>query len=288
MNIIPRRSVLYLPAINSRAIEKSRRLSADTIILDLEDSVAPDKKVAARNNLVAELADGGFVDKEVVVRVNALDSPWGVADVKALAPTAAAAICLPKVETSAQVHALIALLDAHGGCDKSLWVMTETPLGVINVDAVLGASERVSVLLMGTSDLAKELRIPVTVAREGMQYALQRCVVAARAAGIDIIDGVFVDLEDEAGLRAACEQGRLLGFDGKSLIHPKQLGAANDAFSPAPAEVEQAEKLIAAWQDSADDEAGVIVVDGKLVEQLHVDAAKRLLALHRQITQRAI
>lgn len=286
MTIIPRRSVLYLPAANSRAIEKCRTIAADTVILDLEDSVSPNKKQEARDNLLAELHQGGFVNKEVVVRVNTLESPWGEADVVAMASTSADAICLPKVESVAQIEALCGLLDANGGAKKSLWIMAETPAALIDIETLVRANDRIKVLLMGTSDLAKELRVPVTSKREGLQYALQRCVVAARLAGIDIIDGVHVDLQDEQGFADACEQGRLLGFDGKSLIHPKQLAAANTCFMPSDSEAVHAEKVMAAWEQGVKESAGVIVVDGKLIEQLHVDTAERTLQLYRQIKAR--
>ena len=286
MSITPRRSVLYLPAGNSRAIAKCRTIDADTVILDLEDSVSPDKKEEARANLVAELAVGGFVNKEVVLRVNSLDSTWGKDDVVALASADAHAICLPKVETAEQIDALCELLDTNGGGDKSIWIMAETPAGLVNIEVLACANKRISVLLMGNSDLAKELRVPVTAGREGLQYALQRCVMAARLAGIDIIDGVHVDLNDEQGLQQSCEQGRLLGFDGKSLIHPKQLLAANTCFAPSATEAAYAEKVMLVWEQGLRDSAGVIVVDGKLIEQLHVDTAERTLQLYQQINSR--
>lgn len=283
MTIKPRRSVLYLPASNARAIEKVKSLPVDSVVLDLEDAVAPDAKTWAREALLTALASNDFGRRERVVRINTLETPWGIDDAIAMAASEADAICLPKVEHPGQVHRLIELLDQHGGGNKRLWVMAETPLGLQQVDAIATCSDRIDVLLMGTSDLCKELRIPFSVQREGLQYALQRCVIAARAANIDIIDGVFIDLSDEAGFEQSCQQGRLLGFDGKSVIHPKQLAKANAVFAPAATDVEAARKIVAAWEQRGD--AGILVVDGKLVEELHVVQAQRNLALHTAINE---
>jgi len=281
----PRRSVLYMPGSNARALEKARSLPADSLILDLEDAVAPEQKAAARSQVLAALAAGGYGHRECVVRINGLDSEWGQADLEQLAGSPARALCLPKVETPEQIRQAAEALDA-AGTDQQLWIMLETPRGVLAAEALCAASPRVAVVVLGTSDLAKELRVPHSPDRIGLLASLGHCVLAARAHGLDIIDGVHLDLQDSAGLEASCRQGRELGFDGKSLIHPGQIAAANAAFSPAADELEHALAIETAWQQARARGEAVVVVAGRLVENLHVAEARRLLALAAAIRQR--
>lgn len=280
MTLRPRRSVLYMPGSNPRALEKARELSADVLILDLEDAVAPEKKPEARELIIAAIKSGGYGRRELVVRVNGLDTPWGADDIRAMAIIGADAICLPKVETAQQVQQAARLLEAAGAPESlKIWIMAETPKGILNIQSSAAASERLTAIMMGTSDLAKDLRVPHSPGRAGFLTSLGLCVLAARANQLDIIDGVHIDLDDDAGLLAVCEQGRELGFDGKSLIHPKQLAAANQVFAPSAADIERANKIIAAWKDAEAQQLGVVLVDGKLVESLHVEEAKRLLMI---------
>lgn len=276
MNIQARRSVLYMPGANPRAMQKARELPADAVILDLEDAVAPDAKQQARENVITELQRGGFDGREVVVRVNGLDSEWGEADIKALRDCKFDALLLPKVETSGEIDAAVELLGEQK--NTPIWTMAETPRGILNIDAI-AAHPRVQVIVMGTNDLAKELRIPQTPRRLGFFSSFGLCILAARAHGCDIIDGVYINLDDDEGLRASCEQGLELGFDGKSLIHPKQLAITNEVFSPSPEAVEQARAIVVAWQQAQQEGRGVLVVNGRLVEALHVQEAERVLAL---------
>ncbi len=287
MEFRPRRSALYMPGSNARALEKARNLDADVLIFDLEDAVAPAQKDQAREQVLAALAAGGYGSREVVVRINALDSPWGEDDVRALACSAAAAICLPKAESARQVRTLAARLkDAGSGPELAIWAMAETPRGILAIEEIVFSEPRLEVLVMGTSDLAKELRVPHTEDRAGFHYALGRCVMAARAAGLDVLDGVHLDLEDDAGLEQACEQGRALGFDGKTLIHPRQLDIANRVFRPDAAALDRARRVMTAWREAEAAGQGVVLVDGRLVESLHVEEAQRLLALDAAIDAR--
>lgn len=288
MAVRPRRSVLYMPGSNQRALEKARSLAADVLVLDLEDAVGPDKKSLAREQVVAAVIAGGYGNREVIVRANSLESEWGVADVMAIARSGADGVCLPKVESAAEVAAVIDLLDKAGApAAMQVWVMIETPVGVQNIHQITASDPRMTVILMGTTDLAKELRVPHTPSRAGLQYSLGRCVLAARASDKEIFDGVYLDLEDAAGFAQSCQQGRELGFDGKTLIHPKQLAVANDVFGPSAAELVRARDIIAAWQHAAAEGKGVVVVDGKLVEGMHVDEARRQLAIADAINQLA-
>lgn len=279
MTIKPRRSVLYMPGINARAMEKAKTLAADTLILDLEDAVAPDKKIEARNLVIKALAMGGYGNRELVVRCNGLDTPWGHDDVIAIAQTSAHGICLPKVEKPETIHQVVWTLTATGDREKDIWAMAETPRGIQAIDDIVDADPRLKVILMGTSDLAKELRIPHTPERMGFLYSLSRCIVAARSAGLDVIDGVHLDLEDESGFQTICQQGKSLGFDGKSLIHPKQIFAANEVFSPGESDIEHAKAVITAWDDAVKHGKAVAVLKGKLVEILHREEARRMLAI---------
>ncbi len=272
----PRRSVLYMPGSNPRALEKARTLAADGLILDIEDAVAPDQKAAARDNVVAASRQG-YGRREVLIRVNGLGTPWGLADLHAAANANADGVLLPKVETVEELRTASAALDAGGAPPTlPLWCMIETPLGVIRASE-LAAEPRVAGLVMGTSDLAKELRCAHTPGREPFFTAFGATILAGRAYGLAVLDGVHLDLEDAAGLEAACRQGRDFGFDGKTLIHPKQLEAANAVFAPAEAELAHAERVIAAFAEAEAQGRGVVLLDGRLVENLHVAVARRLL-----------
>ena len=271
-----------MPGSNARALEKARTLNADSLVLDLEDAVAPDQKASAREQVLAAVTAGGFGHREVVVRVNAFDTRWGRDDIVAMANAPIAALCLPKVESAEEVNAVVQLLKQENSALK-LWLMAETPRGVLNVDEICGADERVEVLVMGTSDLAKELRVPHTPDRLGLQTSLQLCVLAARAHELDILDGVYLDIKDDAGFAVSCDQGVALGFDGKTLIHPSQIDRANAAFAPAPEVIERARRILDAWREAEAEGKAVAVVDGKLVENLHVAEAERHLAIYEAI-----
>ena len=280
----PRRSVLYVPAINERALAKARTLPVDALIIDLEDSVAPDQKTVARANLFRSLRGGDFSSAELVVRINALDTPWGKDDLAAVAELPLQGVLLPKIETRRQVLTTIdvlALLKANP--DLPLWLMAETPRGVTQLADIAAASHHVKVIVMGTADLSKATRIPETDDRVGLLYALSHCVMIARALGLDVLDGVFGNLEDESGFRAACDQGRALGFDGKTLIHPRQIDYANEAFGVSDAELAHARRVVAAWEEARSQGLGVAVLDGQLIERLHVDEAERTVALAAEI-----
>lgn len=281
----PRRSVLYMPGSNARALEKGRSLPADGLILDIEDAVAPDAKEAARDQIVAALAEGGYGGREIQIRVNGLNTPWGFDDIVAAAETSADAILLPKVESGETVRQVAAIMQAHGAHDDMrIWCMMETPLAMLNAKEIAGAHPRLGGFVMGTSDLAKDLNCAHTPDREPMITSLGLCLLAAKAFGLAILDGVHLDLSDDAGFKASCKQGRDMGFDGKTLIHPKTIEAANTAFAPNEDEVAWARKIIAAHKDASAKGRGVVVVEGKLIENLHVVMAERLVALADQIS----
>ena len=281
MTTRPRRSVLYMPGSNQRALEKARTLPADSLVLDLEDSVGPEKKVVARDQVMAAVSAGGYGYREIIIRANSLDSEWGEDDIRAIALSGADGLCLPKVENQAQVETAINLLnDAGAPASMQVWVMIETPLGVTNVQQIASASARITVIAMGTTDLSKELRV---TDRIGLLYSLSQCVLAARAYNKEILDGVYLDLHNDQGFTDTCVQGKHLGFDGKTLIHPKQLAAANEVFGPSANDIERAENMIAAWKLAEAEGKGVVVVDGKLVEAMHIDEARRHLARAEKI-----
>jgi citrate lyase subunit beta/citryl-CoA lyase len=283
----PRRSVLYMPGSNARALEKGREIPADALILDLEDAVAPDAKETARRQVVDAVKAGGYGHRELAIRVNGLDTPWGAADLQAVASAGADAILLPKVESAAMVvEAERRLRQAGGSEPQALWCMMETPLGILRADEVAGASPRLACLVLGTSDLVKDLRASHTAARLPVLTSLSLCVLAARAHGLAVLDGVHLDLNDDEGFRAACVQGRELGFDGKTLIHPKTVPVANEVFAPSEAEVAQAKKIVAAHAEAAAAGKGVVLLDGRLIENLHVEMAKRTMALAEAVTGR--
>lgn len=273
-----RRSVLYVSGANARALEKARTLPADCLLFDLEDAVAPEQKTLAREQLVAALKAGGYGARERIVRINSIDSEWALADLAAICAVAPDAICLPKVDSPADVQRAATLLDEHGST-TALWATIETPRAVAEAQAIAAADPRLTALVMGTADLAKALRIPASPERQGLLFALSAVVLAARVAGVAVLDGVFMQLDDDAGLRSACHQGRALGFDGKTLIHPRQLAITNEMFGPDEAAVAAARRLLAGWQSAVAAGKGVTVVDGRLVERLHAEEAEQLLAI---------
>ena len=279
----PRRSVLFMPGSNARALEKARTLPADVLVLDLEDAVAPDKKVEARAQVAAAIKAGGYGHREIVIRVNALSTPWGRDDLAAAAAASADAVLLPKVESAETVSASIEVL----GSAPAVWCMLETPRGILNASSIAAASPRVTALVMGTSDLTKDLHARATRERLPLLTSLQLCVLAARSAGITALDGVHLDLEDDAGFAEACRQAADCGFDGKTLIHPRQVAVANEVFAPAASEVEWARRVIAAHADALARGQGVVMLDGRLIENLHVDDARRILTLADAIAERA-
>ncbi|KPN64353.1 (3S)-malyl-CoA thioesterase [Aliiroseovarius crassostreae] len=268
----PYRSVLYIPGSKERALEKARGLACDAIIFDLEDAVAPDAKVEARATLRAELDKGGYGNRAKIVRINGFDTEWGKEDVAAMVGADIDAILMPKVGSAAQLDDLAALIP-----DVDLWAMMETPMGMLNA-AEIAAHPRLKGFVMGTNDLAKELNTRFRADRLPMMGGLHMCLIAAKAYDVVIIDGVYNAFKDEDGLRAECDQGRDMGMDGKTLIHPAQLAVANDAFAPSDAEIDLAQRQIAAFEEAEASGQGVAVVDGKIVENLHVMTAKGILA----------
>ena len=268
-----------MPGSNPRAMAKARSLPADVVIFDLEDAVAPDAKDAARTQVVEALHAGGYGRREVVVRVNAAGTPWGREDLGAVARAGADAVLLPKVEAATAIDEVLGVLTMHGTPSTvALWCMLETPRGILNAAAIAG-SRRVAALVMGTSDLTKDLHARHTPDRSPLVTSLGLCVLAARAAGVTALDGVHLDLDDEAGFEAACRQARDFGFDGKTLIHPKQIAPANEVFTPAADDVAWARRVIAAHGDAVAQGRGVVLLDGRLIENLHVEDARRVVAL---------
>ena len=283
----PRRSVLYMPGSNARALEKGREIPADALILDLEDAVAPDAKAVARQQVVDAVKAGGYGHREIAIRVNGLDTPWGADDLQAAAQAGAQAVLLPKVESAAMVAEAEQRLRRAGAPESlAIWCMMETPLGILNAREIAGASRRLACLVMGTSDLVKDLRASHTALRLPVLTSLSLCVLAARAYGLAALDGVHLDLADDEGFRAVCVQGRELGFDGKTLIHPKTVAVANEIFAPSESEVAQARKIIAAHAEAAAAGKGVVLLDGKLIENLHVEMAKRTMTLAEAVAAR--
>lgn len=286
-DIRPRRSALYVPGSNARALEKAREFDADILIFDLEDGVAPDRKEVAREQIIAALAKGGY-DAELVIRINDPASRLGAADLRAAARSGCHAVLLPKSEGAQEVRdAALRLASSGAPPTLGLWAMIETPMGVMRVEEIAFSSPHLKALVMGTSDLAKDLRARHTHDRLPVLTALSLSVMAARAAGLAIIDGVHLDLDDDGGFLAACRQGSELGFDGKTLIHPKTIATANATFGPTDGEVDWSRRIISAHAEALKDGRGVAVVDGKLIENLHVDSARRTVALAEAIAGRA-
>jgi citrate lyase subunit beta/citryl-CoA lyase len=276
----PRRSVLYMPGANTRALEKARTLPADALIFDLEDAVAPDAKEAARVNVVAAAKSKSYGKREIAIRCNGLGTPWGKADVTAIAASGADAIVVPKVESAADVAAIVGLLDTAGAPPSmAIWAMMETPKGFLRAEEIAGAHARLRLFVMGTNDLAKDMRARHTPMRLPMVTALGLGMLAARAQGLAILDGVYNDIHDIDGFRAACRQGLEMGFDGKTLIHPSQVEPCNEVFAPDATELEAAVRIVAAFKAAQAEGKGVVTVDGRMIENLHVEQAERALAL---------
>jgi citrate lyase subunit beta/citryl-CoA lyase len=283
----PRRSVLFVPGSNPRALEKSRSLAADGLIFDLEDAVAPETKDAARAGAAAAVIAGGYAPRELILRVNPLDTPWGHADLAVAATLPIDAVLLPKVENAERVCLTVALLDTLGAPPElSVWCMIETPLGVLAAAEIAGASPRLGALVLGTSDLTTDLHARETRDRLPLMTALGLVLLAARAHGRAVLDGVHLDLADAEGFAAACRQGRELGFDGKTLIHPQQIDPANAAFTPSAEEVARARRIITAYAQAGAAGKGAVRIEGRLVEALHVAEAGRTLALVEAIAAR--
>lgn len=275
----PRRSVLYMPAANTRALEKAKTIPADALIFDLEDAVAPDAKPDARNQAAAATASGEYGSREVTIRCNGLDTPWGADDLAAAAEAGPAAVVIPKVESVAYLAEIADRLTAAGAPDAmKIWAMIETPTAVFDAREI-AAVDRVAVLIMGTNDLAKELRAVAGPDRASLLPHLATAVLAARAAGKMILDGVYNDITDADGFAMECRQGMAMGFDGKTLIHPGQVPIANETWSPSDEEVADARKVIAAFTEAEAAGRGVVTVDGRMIENLHVDNARRTLAV---------
>jgi citrate lyase subunit beta/citryl-CoA lyase len=285
--IRPRRSVLFMPGSNPRALEKAWALPADGLIFDLEDAVAPEAKETARAAVAAAVTAGGYAPRELVLRVNPIDSVWGHADLAVAATLPIDAVLLPKVESAERVRLTVDLLDAVGAPPGlAVWCMIETPLGVIKAAEIAGASPRVAALVMGTSDLANDLHSRPTRDRLPLLTALGLVLLAARAHGRAVLDGVHLDLGDAEGFAAACHQGRELGFDGKTLIHPDQIGPANQIFAPTAEEVARAHRIIAGYAEAVAAGKGAVRIEGRLVEALHVEEARRTVALADAIAER--
>ena len=279
----PRRSVLYMPGANTRALEKAKSLPADSLILDLEDAVAPDAKAQARENIRAALVTG-FGHREAVVRINGLNTQWGLDDLKAFADTKADAILLPKVESASQIREVASLLKQFNPVSTmKIWAMIETPLAIFKLPEIASSHPMLEALVLGTSDLVKDLHARHTPSRVETQTALSLSVLAARAHQLCVLDGVHLSLDDEDGLRQSCTQGRDMGFDGKTLIHPSQIALANQIFGPLPEEIDEARQRITAYEAAISSGAGIAVLNGKLVEELHIQDAKRILALTNAI-----
>src|SRR5438067_9909387 len=285
--IRPRRSVLFMPGSNPRAPEKARALPADALIFDLEDAVAPEAKETARAAIAAVVNAGGYAPRELVLRVNPIDTVWGHADLATAATLPIDAVLLPKVENAERVRLTLELLDALGAPPElAVWCMIETPLGVLAATDIAAASPRIGALVLGTSDLAKDLQTRETRDRLPLLTALGLVLLAARAHGRAVLDGVHLDLADAAGFAAACRQGRELGFDGKTLIHPQQIEPANAAFTPSADEAARARRIIALYAEAVAAGTGAVRIEGRLVEALHVEEARRTLALIDAIAAR--
>jgi len=288
MTIRPRRSVLYMPGANERALEKARIVAAVSLILDLEDSVAPDAKADARAKVAAAVASRGYGRRELIIRINGLDTPWGVDDLKMAAEVSPDAVLVPKVARPGDIVSASRIHAAMGGADATrMWAMMETPMAIFNVREIASVHQvaRLSCLVLGTNDLQKESRALATGGRFAILPWLSMTLLAARAYGLDVIDGVYNDFRDETGFRAECEQGRTLGMDGKTLIHPAQVPVCNELFSPAPEEVARSRQIIEAFALPENASKGVITVDGRMVERLHLAMAQRVVSIAEAIAQ---
>lgn len=275
----PRRSVLYIPGSKERALEKAKTLPADALIFDLEDAVAPDGKVEARETVKRAVKAGGYGQREIAIRINGLDTPWGMDDLKAACEAAPDAILLPKVQSSGMIEELDKLMRDFGAPDSTyIWAMMETPLGVLNAQSIATAHPRLTVMVMGTNDLAADLHAAQVENRYPLMPSLQQCLLVARSFGLIIIDGVYNEFKNTEGFKARCLQSRRMGYDGMTLIHPVQVEVCNDAFAPSPEAIDLAMRQIKAYEEALAAGEGVAVVDGKIVENLHVDTAQKTIA----------
>jgi citrate lyase subunit beta / citryl-CoA lyase len=278
MTIKPRRSVLYMPGANGRALEKAKTIAADSLILDLEDSVSPDAKGTARTGVAQVMKAGGYGNRELVIRINGLDTPWGMDDLKMAVEANPHAVLVPKIKTPNEVVHAQELMTGFKG---QLWVMVENPLSVFNIQSIAAACETTSLscLVMGTNDLVKETRATAARGRFALLPWLSMTVLAARAYGLDVIDGVYNDFKNEAGFRTECEQGRDLGMDGKTLIHPSQVAVCNEVFSPVAEEIAWSQRVIENFSLPENASKGVITIDGRMVERLHLAMAERVVTI---------
>jgi len=284
----PRRSALYMPGANERALEKAKGLAADALILDLEDAVAPDAKAEARERVCAAASSGEYGRREIAIRANGLDTEWHAGDVAAIAAAGPDAIVVPKIDSVDDVRSVEAALEAGGAPERTkIWAMLETPVAMLHAEAITGCSERLAVLVMGTNDLAKELRAERVPSRHPLLAGLGLCLLAARANGKVILDGVYNDIQDAEGFLAECRQGREMGFDGKTLIHPSQLDPCNEVFAPSADQVSEADEIIAAFDEAQREGRGVVTVNGRMIENLHVDEARRTIAQAAAIAERS-
>lgn len=282
----PRRSVLYMPSSNARALEKAKTLPVDALILDLEDAVSPDDKESARDAACAAVQSGGYGDRELTIRVNGIGTRWHDEDLAAAAQAGPSGIVVPKVNTAKEVRQLASAMAAAGAPEHTkLWAMIETPAAIFNVREIAQASERLVAFVIGTNDLVKELQAAHVPGRAPLLTSLSMALLAGREAGIAVLDGVYNAVKDTEGFTAECEQGRDMGFDGKTLIHPGQVEVCNSTFAPSAQAVEEAEGILQAWHEG--DGSGVVTYQGKMIENLHVDIAQRVLATHEAIVARS-
>ncbi|WP_168582008.1 HpcH/HpaI aldolase/citrate lyase family protein [Gephyromycinifex aptenodytis] len=278
----PRRSVLYMPSSNARALEKAKSIPCDGIIFDLEDAVAPEAKPEARQAACAAVGSGEYGRRELIIRINGIGTPWHEEDMAAACAAGPDAIAVPKVNSADEVHQLVAAMEKAGAPAKTtLWAMVETPVAMLHCEEIASASPRLSVLVMGTNDLVKELYAEHVPGREPLLAGLQLALLGARAAGKAIVDGVYNNVKDTEGFLAECTQGRQMGFDGKTLIHPGQVAGANEAFAPNEQAVEEARGILTAWEEGKG--SGVVTYNGKMIENLHVESAERILTMHEAI-----
>jgi citrate lyase subunit beta / citryl-CoA lyase len=286
MDIRPRRSVLYMPGANARALEKARGLPADCLILDLEDAVAPDAKADARERVAEAVRARGFGPREVVIRVNAIETQWGLADLESAVAAGPDAILIPKVSRPGDIVSAAKILAARQAPPElKLWAMMETPAAILDAGAIAASGNRLACLVLGTNDLLKETRARPDARRFAVTPWLSSCVLAARANGLDVLDGVYNDFKDGAGFRAECDQGRSLGMDGKTLVHPSQIAICNEIFSPSDDEIAWSRSVIAAFDRPETAGAGVITLEGRMVERLHLEMARRTVAIAEAIAK---
>ncbi len=285
----PRRSALYMPGANARALDKGRTVAADVLIMDVEDGVLPDAKIEARERIVAELATGGYEPREVVVRINGIGTDWFAGDIAAFAASGADALLVPKVDRPETVLRLAEQMDSMGApAEMGIWCMLETPLGILNARDTAAAHPRLRAFTLGTADLSKELHADLHAPdRLPLLTSIGLVILAARAHGLAVLDAPHFDLDDDAGFERACRQGKAFGFDGKTLLHPRTIAPANDIYGPSAEEIAWSERVIAAWSEAAEAGKGVTLLDGKLIENLHVAEAERIIALAGRIAELA-